>query len=303
MRRAAIFLAVFSACLIVASAGARQSAQIVGRSTVTALAAEGNDVAFSAARTKLDCDRVFIWQRLTGRTFQLGKRQRCAPRAAPVDSLAVTGARALWLTSTSGKTVSWQLWTATTTKKTPKLLQFTTRQPDDPRPILVGSAGGGLLPYAVDNTVTALKSNGSIAFPGWNASSPIVGLAASSGRIAVAEAQRVTVLDVHGKIVSVDLYASEVSAVGLVTKGQVVQRGSVIELRRGTDAHEFPITADSHLADAEGKAAAWWDGKLVHVMRLPDGTQTGAYPGSLAAIAGTRLYVANGRSITIRTIR
>jgi hypothetical protein len=77
----------------------------------------------------------------------------------------------------------------------------------------------------------------------------------------------------------------------------------VIELRRGTDAHEFPITADSHLADAEGKAAAWWDGKLVHVMRLPDGTQTGAYPGSLAAIAGTRLYVANGRSITIRTIR
>jgi hypothetical protein len=270
---------------------------------VTALAADGNEVAFAAARTKLDCDRVFIWQRLTGRTFQLGTRQRCAPRAAPVDSLAVSGARALWLTSTSGKTVSWQLWTATTTKKTPKLLQFTTRQPDDPRPILVGSAGGGLLPYAVDNTVTALKSNGSIAFPGWNASSPIVGLAASSGRIAVAEAQRVTVLDVHGKIVSVDLYASEVSAVGLVTKGQVVQRGSVIELRRGTDAHEFPITANSHLADAEGKAAAWWDGKLVHVMRLPDGTQTGAYPGSLAAIASTRLYVANGRSITIRTIR
>jgi hypothetical protein len=270
---------------------------------VTALAADGNDVAFAAARTKLDCDRVFIWQRLTGRTFQLGKRQRCAPRAAPVDSLAVSGARALWLTSTSGRTVGWQLWTATTTKKTPKLLQFTTRQPDDPRPILVGSAGGGLFPYAIDNTVTVLKSNGSIAFTGWNASSPIVGLAASPGRVAVAEAQRVTVLDVHGKIVSVDLYASEVSAVGLVTKGQVVQRGSVIELRRGTDAHEFPITADSHLADAEGKAAAWWDGKLVHVMRLPDGTQTGAYPGSLAEIAGTRLYVANGRTITIRTIR
>ena len=298
-----IFLAVLSACLAVGSAGARQSALIVGRSTVTALAADGNDVAYSAARTRLDCDRIFIWQRLTGRTFQLGKRQHCAPRAAPVDSVAVSGARALWLTSTSGQTVGWQLWTATTTKKTPKLLQFTTRQPDDPRPILVGSAGGGLLPYAIDNTVTALKSNGSVAFTGWNASSPIVGLAASAGRVAVAEAQRVTVLDVHGKIVSVDLYASGVSAVGLVTKGQVVQRGSVIELRRGTDAHEFPITAGSHLADAEGKAAAWWDGKLVHVMRLPDGTQTGVYPGSLAAIAGSRLYVANGRTITIRTIR
>ena len=51
-----------------------------------------------------------------------------------------------------------------------------------------------------------------------------------------------TVLDVHGKIVSVDLYASGVSAVGLVTKGQVVQRGSVIELRRGTDAQDATVT-------------------------------------------------------------
>ena len=116
-----IFLAVLSACFAVGSAGARQSAQIVARSTVTALAADGNDVAYAAARTRLDCDRVFIWQRLTGRTFQLGKRQRCAPRAAPVDSVAVSGGRALWLTSTSGKTVNWQLWTATTTKRTPRL--------------------------------------------------------------------------------------------------------------------------------------------------------------------------------------
>ena len=297
-----IFLAVLSACVSVGSAGARQSAQIVARSSVTALAADGNDVAFAAARTRLDCDRVFIWQRLTSRTLQLGKRQRCASGAAPVDSLAVSGGRALWLTSTSGKTVGWQLWTATTAKKTPKRLQSLTRQPTDPRPILIGSGGGGLLPYALDSTVTVLKSNGSPAFT-WNASSPVVGLAASPGRVAVAEAQKVTVLDVHGKIVSVDLYASAVSAVGLVTKGQVVQRDAVIELRRGAEAHEFPITADSQLVDAEGKAAAWWDGKLVHVLRIPDGTQTGAYPASFAAIGGLRLYAANGRAITIRTIR
>ena len=302
MRRAVIFVAVLSACFAIGSAGARVSAQVVARSTVTALSADGNDVAYAAARTKLDCDRVFIWQRLTGRTFQLGKRQRCAPRVAPIDSVAVSGGRALWLTSTSGKVVNWQLWTATTTKRTPRLVQFVMRQPTDPRPILIGSAGGGLLPYALDTTVTVVKSNGSTAFT-WNAATPVVGLAASAGRVAVAEAQRVTVLDTRGKIVSVDLYASDVSAVGLVTKGQVVQRDSVIELRRGADAHEFPITADSHLVDAEGKAAAWWDGKLVHLLRLPDGAQTGSYPASLAAIAGLRLYAANGRAITIRTIR
>ena len=110
-----------------------------------------------------------------------------------------------------------------------------------------------------------------------------------------------TVLDAHGKIVSVDLYASEVSAVGLVTKGQLVQRGAVLELRRGTEAHEFPITGDSHLADAEASAAAWSDGKLVHVIRLPDGAQTGV-PGS-SRRSRHRLYVANGRTITVRTIR
>ena len=98
MRRAVIFVAVLSACFAIGSAGARVSAQVVARSTVTALSADGNDVAYAAARTKLDCDRVFIWQRLTGRTFQLGKRQRCAPRAAPIDSVAVSGGRALWLT-------------------------------------------------------------------------------------------------------------------------------------------------------------------------------------------------------------
>jgi hypothetical protein len=297
-----IFLAVLSACLTVGVAEATQSALIVARSTVTALAADGSDVAFSTARTKVDCDRVFIWQKLSGQIFQLGKHQRCAPRAAPVDSVAVSGGRALWLTSTSGKTIDWQLWTATTTRKTPRLLQFVSRQPDDPRPIVVGAASGGLLPYSVDATVTTLKSNGSTAFA-WTASTPVVALAAANGRVAVAEAQRVTVLDGHGKIVSVDLYASEVSAVAIVTKGLLVQRGPVIELRRGTDAHEFTVTADARLADAEGNGAAWSDGKLVHVLRLPDGAQTATFAGPLAALAGTRLYLANGRTITVRTIR
>ena len=304
MRRAAIFLAVLSACLTVGIAGAAQASPILARSTVTALAADGDDVAFSASRTRVDCDRVFIWQRLSGQMFQLGKRQRCALGIATVTSVAVSSGRALWLTSSGGKAVAvdWQLWTATATRKTPHLLQLVTRQPTDPPPIVVGAAGGGLLPYAVDTTVTTLRANGSIAFS-WTASTPVVALAAAVGRVAVAEAQRVTVLDPHGKILSVDLYASDVSAVGLVARGLVVQRGLVIDLRRGTDAHEFAITADSHLADAEGKAVAWLDGKLVHVLHLPDGVQTATFAGSWAAIAGTRLYVANGRAITVRTIR
>jgi hypothetical protein len=302
VRRAAILLLTLSACVPIRVAGAAPSSSIVPRSTVTALAADGTDVAFSAARNSVDCDRVFIWQRPSGRTFQLGKHQRCALHAAPIDSVAVSGGRALWLTSTAGKTVDSQLWTASATRRTPRLLQFESRQPGDPRPIVVGSAGGGLLPYAVDSTVTTLKANGSTAFS-WDAATSVVALAATDGRVAVAETQRVTVLDAHGDIVSVDLYAGPISAVAFVPKGLIVQRGAVLELRRGADAHEFATTVDSRLADASGNWAAWGDGKLVHVLHLPDGVQKAMYGGSLAAFAGSRLYVANGRTITVRTIR
>ncbi len=221
-----------------------------------ALAADGDQVAFAAAPTKADCrDRVFIWQKLPPATFQLGKNQRCASRTASVKSVAVSGGRALWLSSTGGRTVDWQLWTATTTKKTPRLLEFITRGPDDPQPIVLGVAGDGLLPYAVNTTVTVLKANGSTAFT-WAASAPVVALTAAGGRVAVAEqGGRVTVLDAHGKILSVDLYASDVNAVFFVTKGLLVQRGVTLELRRGADAHEFAMTADAHLHDAGGNGA------------------------------------------------
>jgi hypothetical protein len=166
VRRAAILLAVLSACLTVGVAGAAQSSLIVARSTVTALAADGDDVAFSTLRTRVDCDRVFIWQRLSGQMFQLGKRQRCAPGIATVNGVAVSGGRALWRTSSVGKAVAvdWQLWTATATRRTPHILQLVTRQPTDPPPIVVGAAGGGLLPYSVDATVTTLRAKGSNAF-------------------------------------------------------------------------------------------------------------------------------------------
>jgi hypothetical protein len=304
VRRGPIFLAVFFACLSTGVAGAAPQALIVARSTVKALAVDGDQVAFAAAPTKADCrDRVFIWQKLPPATFQLGKNQRCVPRTAPVRSVAVSDGRALWLVSTGGRSVDWQLWTATTTKKTPRLLEFITRAPADPQPIVLGVAGGGLLPYAVDATVTVLKPTGSIAFT-WTATAPVVALAAAGGRVAVAEqGGRVTVLDAHGKIVSVDLFASDVSAVFFVTKGLLVQRGVTLELRRGADAREFTMTADAHLQDAGGKWGVWSDGKLVHVVRLPDGAQTATYAGSSASLVGNRLYVANGRTITVRTIR
>jgi len=304
VRRGPILLAVLAACLWTGLAGATTQASILGRSTVTALAADGDDVAFSAARTRTDCDRAFIWQRLSGKLVQLGKQQRCSVRALPTQTIAVSGGRALWLTSDGGRIVDWQLWTATT-RRTPRQLESATRdvRVDDRQPIIVGGAGDGLLPYAVDTTVTTLRANGTTAFT-WTALTQVVSLAAAGGRVAVAEGGgRVTVLDGQGKIVSVDLYASDVSAVFFASKGLLVQRGATLELRRGADAHEFPITADAQLDDASGKWGVWSDGKHVHVIRLSDGVQKATFSGFRGALAGSRLYVANGRTIAIRTIR
>ena len=173
---------------------------------------------------------------------------------------------------------------------------------DDPQPIRVGVAAGGLLPYAVDSTVTILRANGSMFT--WTSPTRVVALAAQDNRVAVAqEGSRVTVLDARGNVISVDLYESEVSAVAFTGKGLLVQRGDMLELRHEADAHTYTTAADATLDDAGGKWAAWSDGKLVHVIRLPDGAATTTAPGSSAALAGNRLYVANARNITVRTIR
>ncbi len=261
-------------------------------------------MSFATTPSATDCDRVFVWQTTARKPLQLGKKQRCKTKTLGITALSVTSGRALWVTGTGSSTALLRLWTATTAKTTPKALGTATRdvQANEPLPIVVGTAGGGLLPYAMGTTVTVLRSNGS-SFT-WPAPARVVALAARGGRVAVAtEGSRVTVLDSRGNVVSVDLFTSEVTAVAMTAKGMLVQRGSTLELRREADAHEYTMTGNAQLDDADSKFAAWSDGRLVHVIRLPDGSSVGTYPGTSAALAGTTLYVANGKTVTSRTIR
>jgi hypothetical protein len=261
---------------------------------LTAVAADGTDTSFAAAATATDCDRVFLWQATARRPVQFGKKQRCRSKSLGITALAVTKGRALWVTGTGNPVATLNLWTASTTKRTPKALATATRdvQANEPVPIVVGSAGGGLLPYAQGVTVSVLRSDGRKAFS-WLAPGRVLALAARNGRVAVAsEGARVTVL-----------VESDVTDVAMTAKGLLVQRGATLELRREADANEYPMTGNAQLADADAKWAAWSDGRLVHLIRLPDGAQVGTYPGTSAAIAGTTLYVANGKTITSRTIR
>jgi hypothetical protein len=267
------------------------------------VAADADQVAYATLPTSTDCARVFIWDRLTRRTVQLGKKQRCSGGAgSDITALAVTGGRALWLDTAGGKLPGGRLWTATTTRPTPR--QLTPSASDISQLIVLGSAAGGLLPYAVGTTVTVLRADGKRAFAPWEASGRVIALAARGGRVAVAqEGSRVTVLDSKGNVASVDIYQSDVTDVALTSKGLLAQRDGLLELRRQAEVHQYTTSANATLDDAEGRWAAWSDGKLVHLIRLPEGAQAGTYAGVHAALAGTHLYVANGRTITVRTIR
>jgi hypothetical protein len=304
VRRALFLVAVVSACVPAGSIEAASSSFIVARSNVTALAADVDGIAYATSHTSTDsCDHIYVWQKSTRRIVQLGRRQHC-PGDHGVAGISYSSGKALWVTWSGTKVRDWQLWTATAAKPTPRVLSSLTRTPDQPQPFVIGSGARGLLPYAVDTTVTVLRSGGSSPAFTWTAAAPVVALAAADGRVAVAEqGGRVTVLDSRGKTVSVDLYASDVSAVTFATKGLLVQRGTVLELRRQAEAHEYTISADSALADGEGNRAVWLDGKLVHVMKLPEGMQTATFAASFATLVGNRLYTANGRTIAVRTIR
>jgi len=306
VRRGLLVFAVLAACLAAGTAGASSTTTIPARSAVTALSADGTDTSFATSPTASDCDRVFVWRTTLHKPVQLGKKQRCKLKSLGITALAVTKDRALWVTASGSPVATLSLWTATTTRPTPRQLLTAQRdvQANEPLPIVVGAAGGGLLPYAQGTTVTVLRSDGHLAFKPWTAPGRVVALAARNGRVAIAtEGARVTVLDTRGIVASVDLFEDEVSGVALTAKGLLVQRGTTLELRREADANEYTMTANGQLVDADSKWAAWSDGKLVHVIRLPDGATIGTYPGTAAAFAGNTLYVANGRTITSRTIR
>ena len=230
-------------------------------------------MAFAAARTRLDCDRVFIWQRLrversSSESASAARRVRHRSTASPSAAAGLSGSHRRAARPSTGSS-----GLRRRRRRRRGWLQFVDaaarRSAADPHRL----AGGGLFPYALDTTVTALKANGSPAFT-WNAASPVVG-ARSFGRARRGRGgERVTVLDAHGKIVSVDLYASDVSAVGLVTKGQLVQRdycSSCGAAPMPTSSRSRPTRTSS---TRRARQRPGGTGSSCMSMRLPDGAQT-----------------------------
>ena len=296
-----------AALAVLVTATAASAAALTSPASVTALAADGGRVAFAAARSAKDCDRVRIWTPATGKVVRLGRTTSCVNTSTGtgIASLAIAGNRVLWLHYTGGNIREWSLFTATPTRPVPRRLAFAAADVDLPAPIVVGDGDasrlGDILPYAVGRTVVALRVNGARRFA-WAAPARVVALSARGGEFAVAQAGgRVAVLDAAGRVSRDERYADEISAVEITGTGVLVQRGRALELRGAGAPRTWTLPAGARLEDADGDRAFYVVRGQARMLTLSTSRDVRIGAASRVAAGGTTVALASGR--TVRTLR
>jgi hypothetical protein len=184
MRKALLSALVLALLTATATAGAVNAP---GRTQtraapITDLALTHASIAFVVGATRRDCDHVELWNPDRKGTWRFGRPRPCGDATSTGSGIWDVGAatrRVLWIRYTGGNIREWSLLTATTTRKTPRLLRFVARDVDAPPPIVLGQGVPEGIPYAVDRQVTFLGDNGVAVFR-WTAPTSVVGLDAGS---------------------------------------------------------------------------------------------------------------------------
>jgi hypothetical protein len=300
MRR---LLVLALALALVPSAWAATVRTVTAPAPVTALAFDGERIAYATGFSAGDCNRVYVWNLGTRGVSKLGRQTSCEQTSTgnAVESVAIAGTRVLWVHYAGGNLRDWSLWTATTTQPAPRRLRFVTRDVDAPAPIVVGegdgSAPGDMLPYAVEREVIALRVNGSRRFA-WTAPDRVTALAAGGGRLVVAsEGGVVNVLDAAGAVDRTERYVGEVSAVALAGSGLVAQIGRRLVFRAGAE-RSWLLPAGARLDDATATAAFYISGGRARRILLANGAQRLLGLGSDVRVESPRFSIAVGRRVT-----
>ena len=289
-------------------ATAATAPRVTTGSPIAVVAADGRFVAFGTTPPAPRCERVFVWRTSPRRVFAFPTRSNCPGTSTGrgFAGLAIAGNRALWITYTGGNIREWSLWTASTTRRTPRQLAFETRDVDAPQPVLVGNGDtsrfGDLLPYAVDRTVVVLRSNGSRAFT-WTAEGRVLALSTKDGEVAIAYTGGwVAILTAAGRVLRAHSMPADVTAVSVTGNGVVGQYGRTLEYRNPA-RYVVTVPAGMRLDDADGARAVVSGRGSVRVLSLTTGATLASYAGTRATIEGRDVYVANGRRVVRYTVR
>jgi len=205
------FVSVVLAALAVATGAAalQPASAIVAPRPVQEIALTGRSIGYVAdARKRLECGRIGFWNTSTGTSFTVHAREMCTEETSTgqgISNVSVAMNRLLWLTYAGGNFREWFLWTATTTRRTPRQLRFVSRRVESPPPIVLGPGTQQGIPYAVDRRIVYLGDDGRPIFVKAMAA-PVQALASDSqGRFGITVAALLS----NGEIVGLDASGEE----------------------------------------------------------------------------------------------
>jgi len=232
-----------------ASAAPPASRALIAPLPVQDLALAGRSIAYVADVPRvLRCSRIGYWNTGTRRAFTFDSQELCGDEASTgqgVWNVSVATNRFLWITYTGGNVREWFLWTATTTRKTPRQLRFGSRPVEDPPPVVVGPGTPQGIPYAADREIVYLGNSGRALFK-TTVDSPVRLLAAGPGPTGCEVAAFLAngwlrCLDSAGKETPLERYPpTSVEAIRVGSFGVAVEVAGQVELLRPR-SHEGPI--------------------------------------------------------------
>ncbi len=202
-----------------------------------------------------------------------------------VATVSLASKRVLWLAYTGGNIREWSLFTATPTKKQPKLLRFAAADVDGPAPIVLGQGSRVGVPYAVGTQLVFLGENGQAIFKKtFPAAVRAVAAGEGPGNIRLAvllgDGQVVALTAAGAQVFSAPV-TPDVTAVSLFGRGVVVQSGTAVRMLKAASEETLTLPAGARVVDT-GK------GRLI--------TSTGGTLSAVHPVTGATLVIAEGTS-------
>ena len=261
-----VLLGASGIALVLIAASAARNAPVRERSLVApgrvlTLGLTTRHVTFGVGATTKGCPRVQLWLAENGTRVRFPWTLRGCKEGPStgfgLPSVAVARTRVVWLSYIGGNLRDWQLWTATPTRRTARLLQFVERDVDAPAPIVLGPGTPEGVPYAVDRQVTYLGEDGRAIFKA-TLDAPVRAVAGGRGpkgvRVAALVGDSVVGLDRDGEQVVVWEYTGRVvTTVRVSWRGLVVQAGGDVYIGN----RRIPLPAGATLVDVAQGRILW----------------------------------------------